>query len=112
VDDINALTYRKSTEENCCNLAQVYAKCEQWATRHSSSFDFKKYKLIHFIYMPRRFNINASLALNGKEVLPIDKVKVLRVILDPALKWNYHLKIIETRIILQLSALKSIIGSI
>jgi len=112
VDDINALTYGKSTEENCRNLAQVHAKCEQWAARHGSSFDFKKYKLIHFTRTPRRFNINASLVLNGKEVLPVDKVKVLGVILDPALKWNHHLKAIETRAIRQLSALKSIIGSI
>jgi hypothetical protein len=43
--------------------------------------------------------MNASLVLSSKEVLLVNKVKVLGVILDPALRWNYYLKAIETRVI-------------
>ena len=32
--------------------------------------------------------MKASLTLDGKEVLLVDRVKVLGVILDPALRWN------------------------
>jgi hypothetical protein len=56
--------------------------------------------------------MDVGLTLGGKEVLPVDRVKILGVILDPALRWNQHLKAVEMRAVRQLSALKSIIGSI
>ena len=55
--------------------------------------------------------MNANLTFRGKDIRLINYIKMLRVILNPVLKWNHHLKAVKTRAVHQLNALKSITGS-
>ena len=50
VNNITLLTYRFSTEINCCMLTQVHDQCLNWACRYDVSFVLKKYELIHLTY--------------------------------------------------------------
>jgi len=86
IDDINILTYSKSTEQNCRNLEQIHTECDRWAHRHGSGFNLKKYDLIHFSRTPKRFSMGAAVQIAGQEIRLKDSVRVLGVILDPALR--------------------------
>ena len=72
IDDINLLTYSKSTEQNCQNLESLLDVCAEWAKRHGSTFDPKKSHLIYFSRTPKRFNMKASLCLMNSQILPKD----------------------------------------
>jgi hypothetical protein len=85
VDDVNIFTHEESTEQNCRNLKRIHLACETWAKHHRSSFDPQKYVLTHFIWTPKRFNMQAVVQLNDTQISPSDSVKVLEVRLDPAL---------------------------
>ena len=115
IDDVNILTHSKSTEQNCKNLERIHLACEEWAIRHGSSFNIKKYDLIHFSRSPKRFNMKASINITtanaNVEVLPKIEVRILGVYLDPALRWKPHLRAVEAKAISQLNALKTITGS-
>jgi ribonuclease HI/exonuclease III len=112
IDDINIITYSKSTAQNCRNLEQIHSACDTWATRHGSSFDLKKYDLIHFSRTPKRFRMDATVQLASHDIRPKDSVRVLGVILDPTLRWHAHLRAVEAKAAQQLNALKSLTGSI
>ena len=47
-DDLNALTYSTSTEENCTKLEGLHLEALEWAKKHGITFAPDKYKLIHF----------------------------------------------------------------
>jgi ribonuclease HI len=113
VDDVNILTFSKSTEQNCRNLERIHLACEDWATRHGSAFNTKKYDLIHFTRTPKRFNMkaNINIAATNTKVEPKTDVRVLGVQLDPALRWKPHLRAVEARAVHRLNALKTLTGS-
>jgi hypothetical protein len=92
VDDTNLLAYGLTTEENCRILARAHGRCMDWARRYGASFSPRKYKLIHLAQKPRRFNMQASLRLEGNETKPSSSVRVLGVWIDPRLSWGPHVK--------------------
>jgi hypothetical protein len=115
IDDVNVLTFSKSTEQNCKNLERIHLACEDWATRHGSAFNAKKYDLIHFSRTPKRFNMSAEINITASntsvKVKPKANIRVLGVQLDPALRWRPHLRAVEARAVSHLNALKTITGS-
>ncbi len=48
IDDVNALEFGKSTEENRRLLPTVHKRWLEWARRHGASFVPEKYILVHF----------------------------------------------------------------
>jgi len=60
-DDLNALAYSKSTQQNCQKLEELHTECLEWASRHGISFALDKYKLVHFTRSTRKFDLQASI---------------------------------------------------
>jgi hypothetical protein len=48
VDEIDALAFSISIEENYRKLHAVYEHCFEWAKKHGASFAPEKYVLVHF----------------------------------------------------------------
>jgi hypothetical protein len=44
IDDVNFMAQGDSTEETCRYLSEMNQKAEEWAAKHGSKFDSKKYK--------------------------------------------------------------------
>ena len=65
VDDVNILTYGKTTEGNCRVLERTHQECEVWASRHGATFALSKYELMHLTHSPKQFNMVASIWLPG-----------------------------------------------
>jgi hypothetical protein len=111
VDDVNILTYGLTTQGNCQTLERVHKACETWAKRHGSKFNPGKYELIHLTRTPKKFNMEASVAINDKEIKPSSSVRILGVRIDSALKWQAQLKAVDAHATRMLTALKSITAS-
>ena len=111
-DDLNALAYSTSTEQNCRQLEALHSEALEWAKRHGITFAPDKYELIHFSRARTRFNLRASIRLSDtvtKE--PVKEVRVLGVWLDPKLSWSCHVKKAFDKGVKQLGALTSITSS-
>jgi hypothetical protein len=50
----------------------------------------QKYELIYFTTATKKHNLQASIRVGGIEKLLLEQVRVLRVWLDPKLKWGAH----------------------
>ena len=79
VNDVNILTYEKSTKRNCKIVNEIYTKCEQWTQTHDTKFSKKKHELIHFSKISKWFNINARAKLASHQLISKTNVKILRV---------------------------------
>jgi hypothetical protein len=86
VDNVNLLTYGTSVEGNYRNLKKVHDACEDWARRHGSKFNPKKYELLHLTRTPKRYNTETSVKIKVKEVRPAQNIRILGVRVDLALK--------------------------
>ena len=96
-DDLNILVYKLSTESNYRTLERTYIKCLKWASKFNIKFTPKKYKLIHFTTVIKRFNLSATNRIREVVKSPTKEVKVLRVWFDPKLKWTIYIKQIKTK---------------
>ena len=111
-DDLNALAYSKSTEQNCKLLERAHDEALAWAKRHGIQFEPRKYELIHFTRATRRFNLQATIRLgNGLVKEPTKEVRVLGVWLDSKLTWQPHMRKLVDKAAKQLGALTSITSS-
>ena len=86
VNDVNILTYEKSTKRNCKIVNEIYIKCEQWAQTHDTKFSKLKHELIHFSKTSKRFNMSVCAKLTSHQVESKTNIKVLRVQLNFKLK--------------------------
>jgi exonuclease III len=111
MDDVNILTFGKTTEGNCRTLQHTHDACETWARRHGSKFNPQKYELIHFTRKPKRYNMDASMEIDGQTIQPTGDVRILGVQLDSALRWKPHLRTLEAKAERTLNALKTTTGS-
>jgi hypothetical protein len=70
-----------STEQNCQNLERVYRAYKEWASRHGSAFDPKKYDLIYFSRTLKRFNmlVEMNILSFGYSLKPKADIRVLGV---------------------------------
>ena len=86
VDDINLLTYERSTKENCATLKRIHSACVRWAGRHGTVFAPEKYELIHLSHRTKRFNMRATVKIGDVAVEPKTDIRVLRLQIDTKLK--------------------------
>jgi hypothetical protein len=111
VDDMNALAFGKSTEENCRTLQTVHEWCLEWARRHGASFAQEKYILVHFIKGRTKHNHTCPLILPTSTIHPIPSARVLGVILDKKLSWQPHLHHIMSKLATQTNVLSRLTAS-
>jgi hypothetical protein len=86
MNDINLLIYGISAEKNCRNLKKIHDVYEDWARRHGSKFNFKKYEFLYLIRTSKRYNMEASVKIGVKEVRLTQNIRILRVRVNLALK--------------------------
>jgi hypothetical protein len=105
VDNVNALAFGKSTEENCRMLQTVHERCLEWATRHGASFALEKYILVHFTKARTKHNHSCLLILPMSTINPSSSARVLGVILDKKLSWQPHLLHLKSKLATQTNVL-------
>ena len=105
-DDVNILTYGRSTEINCHTLEHIHSRCLDWATRFGMSFAPAKYELIHFTRHRTKFNLQVSLNLGTVLKTPTPDVRVLGVWLDTKLQWAAHAREVKKKTLVQQYALQ------
>ena len=110
-DDVNILTYGRSTETNCRTLEAAHSRCLEWAKRHGMSFAPKKYELIHFTRSHTKFNLQAGIDFGHGPVSPSPDVRILGVWLDTKLRWAAHIREIQKKAASQQCALTRIASS-
>jgi retron-type reverse transcriptase len=92
-DDLNALAYSTSTEQNCRQLEALHKEALEWAKKHGISFAPNKYELIYFSRARSRFNLQASIKLSDLVTKELAKeVRVLGIWLDSKLSWGPHIR--------------------
>ena len=97
-DDLNALAYSKSTQQNCQKLEELHKECLEWASRHGITFALDKYELVHFTRSTRKFDLQASIQLTPEvSKQPTKEVKVLGVLLDSRLTWAAHTRQLQVK---------------
>ena len=94
VDDTNLIAWGSSARDNCRRLDAAHAKCVAWAKRYGAKFAPDKYQLIHFTRKRRdpSGDLASSIRVNGHEVKPEAKPRILGVYVDPKLNWKEHIK--------------------
>jgi hypothetical protein len=85
-DDVNILTYEKSTKKNCRTLKRVHRLCEKLAARHEFVFASIKYELIHFTRNSKKFNIIVILNIINNIIESKTNIHVLELQIDIKLK--------------------------
>lgn len=112
MDDVNIITWGSSTEENCKKLETIYKKCKKWEETHASKFNPTKFNLIHLPSKCSKITDNERpVWLDGREVKPVPRCRILGLIIDNKLNWNGHIEHIETKLTKSLGALSSLAGS-
>ena len=96
VDDINILVYDRFTEEICKTLSKAHDVCAKWACTHDATFASEKYKLTHFTRKSKIFNMMTSIQIESSVIKSKSDVRVLEMQLNTKLRWNAHLRQIET----------------
>ena len=105
MNDVNILTYSKSTENNCKTLSRLHDVCKRWAKQHKVIFVSVKYELIHLTRTLKKFNIKASLKINEINIKTKTDVKILDLQINIKFKWDLHVRKIENKIIKQTQVL-------
>lgn len=125
IDDVNLVTWGQVTEENCRTLAETFGKAENWAVKHASVFEPKKFKIIHFCRLETMKETLAALKaaedpatdhgpgimVQGSFVPATFATKFLGVFLDRYLTFEPHLRYIETATSRRLQAISAVAGS-
>lgn len=97
IDDVYFLTRSTSTEQNCRNLERAHQKAEAWAKSHGSKFSPTKYQLMHFTRSRTAINVGQTMRVAGAEIKPAKTATYLGITLDPALRWEDHVKQVERK---------------
>ena len=61
VNNVNILTYKRSTADTCETLSKAHDVYAKWARIYGASFALNKYELIHLLKTPRKFDIKANI---------------------------------------------------
>jgi hypothetical protein len=105
------MAFGKLTEENCRILQTVHECCLEWARRHGTSFDPKKYIIVHFTKARTKHNHSCPLILPTSTIHPSPSARVLGVILDKKLSWQPHLHHIKSMLATQTNVLSRLTAS-
>jgi hypothetical protein len=111
VDDVNALAFGKTTEDNCRTLQNIHDRCLEWARKHGASFAPEKYILVHFTKLRTKHNTSCPLTLPSLTITPFPSARVLGVILDKKLSWQPHLQHIKSKLATQTNVLTRLTAS-
>ena len=111
VDDVNVLTYSKSTAMNCETLQRVHDTCLLWASKHGATFEPNKYELIHLARRPKKFDMKAIFTAGNCRIIPKENVRVLGIQIDPKLNWGEHVKKVKDKMTKQSAALGRLTAS-
>jgi hypothetical protein len=82
VDNVNALAFSKTTEDNCITLRSVNECCLEGAKRHGASFASEKYILVHFTKARTKHNTSCLLTFPPFTISPNLSARVFGVILN------------------------------
>ncbi len=77
VDDVNALAFGKTTENNCRTLRSIHERCLEWARKHGALFAPEKYILVHFTTARTKHNTACPLTLPSLTITPCPSARVL-----------------------------------
>ena len=105
VNDVNILIYGINTEKNCRILKKVHKLCAKWANTHEAEFASFKYELIHLTRNVKKFNMKAMINIEDIVIELKSNIRVLRLQIDFRLKWDPHVKKIQTKMSKQKLAL-------
>ncbi len=111
VDNVNALAFGKTTEENCRMLQTVHERYLEWAQRHGASFAPEKYILVHFTKARTKHNTACPLTLPSFTISPSLSAHVLGVILNKKLSWRPHLLHLKSKLTTQTNVLSRLTAS-
>ena len=112
VNDINILTYNKSTKQNCEMLEKRWEKIAEWTKKHDFKFNERKHELIHFSKIFKKFNINVNMTLKTHQINASIDFKILKVQLNFKLKWKSHLRQMKIKLMNKHNAVNMIKSSI
>ena len=113
VDDVGMIAAGYSEDETIEKLQRASAIADQWALRHASVFDKKKYQLVHFV------NPRSGLTPNSQPITlqdgtirkAEDAVKYLGIWLDSELTFKTHREKAVAKAGTSLEALRGLAGS-
>ncbi|OQD72542.1 hypothetical protein PENANT_c238G09961, partial [Penicillium antarcticum] len=112
VDDVCFMTKGDSERETIKKLRAACRKADQWAEKHASVFDPKKYALVHFVNTREVDPQYTSLSLRGHTVTATRTAeRYLGYWLDPGLEFHHHREKAVTKAGVSLHALRSLAGS-
>ena len=92
VNNINILTYNKSTERNCEMLKKIWEKVVKWTKRHDFKFNERKHELIHFLKIFKKYNMNVNITLRKHRINANIDFRILKIQLNSKLKWRSHFR--------------------
>jgi hypothetical protein len=111
VDNVDALAFGKSTEENCKMLQTVHEQCLEWAWRHGALFALEKYILVHFTRVRTKHNHSCPHTPPTSTIHPSPSARVLGVILNKKLSWQPHLHHIKSKLATKTNVLSRLTAS-
>ncbi|KAJ5551864.1 zinc knuckle domain protein [Penicillium sp. DV-2018c] len=112
IDDTSFMTTGDSERETIKKLKAACRKADEWAEKHASIFDPKKYALVHFVntkevgpqYTPLTLQRHTVTATRTAE-------RYLGYWLDPGLEFHHHRENAVAKADVSLRALRSLAGS-
>ena len=98
VNDINILTYNEFIKRNCEMLKKAWNKTLKWAKRHEFKFNEQKRELIYFSRTSKKYNMKINITLKKHRMNASTDFRILKIQLNFKLKWKFHLRQIETKL--------------
>ena len=98
VNDINILIYNKFTKRNCNMLKKTWNKVFKWAEKHKFKFNERKHELIHFLKISKKYNMKINITLKEHRMNANINLRILKIQLNFKLRWKFHLRQIETKL--------------
>jgi hypothetical protein len=78
-NDVNIMTYDKSTKKNCQTLKNIHWLCEKWANRQKFVFVSIKYEMIHFSRYSKKFNMTIIINIVNNVMQSKTNIRILKL---------------------------------
>ena len=90
VDDYTAWVTGPTADANLEGIQAIIDRVLSWERRSGATFESEKTTLVHFTRRAERSS-GTPVLVKGQQVLPQKSVKILGVLMDPALRYKQHL---------------------
>jgi hypothetical protein len=97
-DDSNLLFCSKSLKEINNKINHDLSLIVQWLRANNTSLNVDKTELIIFRPTSKKITKNLNFRISGKKIKPTNVTKYLGAHLDEHLNFNYHLKVLKTKL--------------